>query len=104
VPRRGSRPWCWRRRTYAFQVELVVFLGVLLLALVAGTARASSEAGRRVNAIAFYVAWSVLALASASRARLFPASEIVIGVLVAALLWRIGSGLAAGRLAPSVRT
>jgi hypothetical protein len=93
-----------RLRSWAIEVELVVFLGLLLLALVAGTARATSVVGRRTNAIAFYLAWTVLALASASRARTSLASAVVDAALVAAMLWRIGSGVAERRTAPAART
>jgi len=93
-----------RLRSWAIEVELVVFLGLLLLTLVAGTAKATSVVGRRTNAIAFYVAWMVLALVLASRARTSLASAVVDGALVAAILWRIGSGAAERRTAPAVRT
>jgi hypothetical protein len=93
-----------RLRSFAIGIDVFVLLGFLLLALVAATARATTEAGRRANAIAFYVSWTALALASATRAGTFPTSAIVLGVLSAALLWRAGSGLAGGRLAPGVRT
>ena len=59
-------------RSFSIEVELVVFLGFLLLALLAATARATSPTGRRANAIVFYVAWAVLAFASATRAPTFP--------------------------------
>ena len=85
-----------RLRSFALQVELVVFLGLILLAVVAGTARATSERGRRTNAIAFYLAWTVLALVSAFRTRTALASALVLAVLGAALLWRIGSGMGRG--------
>jgi len=91
-------------RSLSIDVVLVVLLGLLLLTLVAGTARATSVTGRRVNAIAFYLAWTVLAVGSASRARTYVASAVVLGALSAAMLWRIGSGVAEGRLAPGVRT
>src|SRR5215469_3989475 len=81
---------------------LVVLAGVLLLAVVAATARATSEVGRRTNAVAFYIAWTVLALGSASHARGHLASAAVLGVLITAMAWRIGSRIAEGRVAPSV--
>ena len=93
-----------RLRSFAFEVELVVFLGLVLLAVVAGTARATSDRGRRTNAIAFYLAWTVLVLASTLRARVSVASAVVLAVLGAAMLWRIGSGLVEARSAPRVRT
>jgi len=91
-------------RTFGLEVVVVVLLGVVLLAIVAGTAKATSLTGRRVNAMAFYVAWTVLALASATRARVSLASAVVLAVLGIAMLWRIGSGLAEGRVVPEVKT
>src|SRR5262249_51157236 len=93
-----------RLRSWSIEVELVVFLGLTLLALVAGTARATSVGGRRVNSIAFYVAWTVLVLAETLRARTHVTSAVVLGALSAAMLWRIGSGVAEARVASSVRT
>jgi hypothetical protein len=89
-------------RSFTIEVDLVVLLGLILLALIAGTARATSLAGRRANAIAFYLAWTVLAVGSASRARTYVTSAVVLGALSAAMLWRIGSGVAEGRVAPGV--
>ena len=91
-------------RTFSVEVDLVVLLGLGLLAVVAATTRAVSVPGKRANAIAFYVAWTVLVLASAVQARVFLASAIVLAVLVAAMLWRIGSGWARGRIVSPVRT
>ena len=91
-------------RTFGLDVTVVVLLGLALLALIAGTARATSVAGRRTNAIAFYVAWTVFALASAMRARTALASAVVLGALSAAMLWRIVSGVADARTVPGVRT
>lgn len=91
-------------RSFRVEAVVVVFLGLALLALVAGTTRATSVAGRRVNAFAFYLVWTVLVLASTLRARVSLASAVVLGVLVAAMLWRIGSGVAERRVAPEVRT
>src|SRR5262245_51194511 len=82
-----------RLRSLALEVDLVVLLGLLLLALVAGTARATSVAGRRANAIAFYLSWTVLALASALRAPTHVTSAVVLFALSAAMVWRIGSGV-----------
>ena len=90
-----------RLRSFSFEVETVVLAGVLLLAVLAGTARATSRTGRRTNAFAFYIAWTVLALGSASRARSHLASAIVLGVLITAMVWRIGTRVAEGRVAPS---
>ena len=89
-------------RTFALDVAVVVLLGLVLLALIAGTARATSVAGRRTNAIAFYVAWTVFVLGSASRARTALAAAVVLAALAAAMLWRIGSAVAQGRIAPEV--
>ena len=91
-------------RSFSLEVALVVLLGFLLLALVAATARATSVAGRRANAIALYTAWTVLALASASRAATFLGSAVVLAALSAALLWRIGSGMAERRVSPGAGT
>jgi len=91
-------------RTFGLDVTVVVLLGLALLALIAGTARATSVAGRRTNAIAFYVAWTVFVLASAMRARTALASAVVLGALSAAMLWRIVSGVADARTVPGVRT
>jgi hypothetical protein len=92
-----------RLRTFGLDLIAVVLLGLFLLAVVAKTARATSVAGRRANAIAVYVAWTVLVLGSAVRARVSPASAVVLAVLVAAMSWRIGSGVAQGRTVPAVR-
>src|SRR5215468_9624982 len=86
-------------RTLTVGVVAVVLLGLVLLAVVAKTARAISPAGRRMNTIAVYVAWTVLVLGSASRARTAPASAVVLAVLGAAMLWRVGSGAAQRRTA-----
>jgi len=91
-------------RTLAIEPGVVVLLGLVLLALVAGTARASSVAGRRTNAVAFYVAWTVFVLASALRARTAPASAVVLAALGAAMIWRIGSALPERRSTPVPRT
>jgi hypothetical protein len=91
-------------QTFALDVVVVVLLGLVLLAIVAGTARATSVAGRRVSAIAFYVAWLVLALGSAVRARVSLASAVVLAVLGAAMLWRVGTGLVDGRVAREARS
>jgi len=89
-------------RSFSWEVDLVILAGVLLLAVVAATARATSEVGRRTNAVAFYIAWTVLTLGSASHARGHLASAAVLGVLITAMAWRIGSRIAEGRVAPSV--
>jgi len=91
-------------RSLTIDAIAVVLLGLGLLALVAGTARRTSVAGRRTNAVAFYVAWTALTLASAVRARVSPVSAVVLAVLGAAMLWRAASGLAERRIAPTVRT
>jgi len=91
-------------RTLALEPAVVVLLGLVLLALVAVSARATSIAARRLNAVAFYVAWMVFVLASALRAPSFLASAIVLAVLAAAMLWRIGCGVAEARGATRVRT
>ena len=91
-------------RSFTVSVVVVVLLGLLLVAAVAGTARATSLTGSRANAVAFYVAWTVLALVEASRASRYLASAVVLGALVAALLWRIAAGLAQGHDAPALRT
>ena len=91
-------------RTFSIEVDLVVLGGFGLLAVIAATARAASVPGKRANAIAFYVAWTVLTLGSALRARTALASAVVLAALGAAMLWRIGSGLAEGRIAPEART
>jgi len=91
-------------RTFSIEVDLVVLGGFGLLAVIAATARAASVPGKRANAIAFYVAWTVLTLGSALRARTALASAVVLAALGAAMLWRIGSGLAEGRIAPGART
>ena len=87
-------------RSLAIDVVLVVLGGLILLAVIARTARATSRAGRRANAFAFYVAWSVLAIGSALRARTSLASAVVLGALSAAMAWRIGSRVAVGRVTP----
>ena len=84
-------------RTLAIDVVVVVLAGVALLAVIAATARSTSVAGRRTNAIALYIAWTVLALGSASRARVFPPSAVVLAVLITAMLWRIAAGAGAAR-------
>ena len=91
-------------RTFSIEVDLVVLGGFGLLAVIAATARAASVPGKRANAIAFYVAWTVLTLGSALRARTALASAVVLAALGAAMLWRIGSGLASDRIAPEART
>ena len=91
-------------RTFSIEVDLVVLGGFGLLAVIAATARAASVPGKRANAIAFYVAWTVLTLGSALRTRTALASAVVLAALGAAMLWRIGSGLAEGRIAPEART
>ena len=91
-------------RTFSIEVDLVVLGGFGLLAVIAATARAASVPGKRANAIAFYVAWTVLTLGSALRARTALASAVVLAALGAAMLWRIDSGLAEGRIAPEART
>jgi hypothetical protein len=93
-----------RLRSFAIEIDVFVFLGFLLLALVAATARATTEAGRRANAIFFYFSWTALALASGGAARAHPSSAVVFVALILAMAWRIGSGLSAGRFAPGVRT
>jgi hypothetical protein len=87
-------------RSFTIDVVLVVLAGVLLIAVIAKTARATSPAGRRVNAAAFYVAWTVLALVSASRARTSLASAVALGALSAAMAWRIVSRVAESRGSP----
>jgi hypothetical protein len=87
-------------RTLTLDVVVVVLAGVTLLAVIAGTARSTSRAGCRANAIAFYIAWTVLALGSASRARSSLASAVVLAALSTAMLWRIASRAGAGRAAP----
>lgn len=69
----------------------VVGAGVLLLMLIAFTARATSGLGARTNAIAVYVAWTAMALASASRFRSSLPSAVVLTILGLAMVWRIGS-------------
>ena len=91
-------------RRFAIGFDLVVLLGVVLLALIAGTARATSVTGRRANAIGFYVAWTVFVLASALRARMYVASAGVLGALIAAMVWRIASAVTAARIPPRTRT
>ena len=91
-------------RTFSIEVDLVVLGGFGLLAVIAATARAASVPGKRANAIAFYVAWTVLTLGSALRTRTALASAVVLAALGAAMLWRIGSGLAEGRIAPGAGT
>ncbi len=87
-------------RSFAIDVVLVVVAGFSLIAVIAATARATSREGRRANAVAFSIAWMVLALGSASRARASLASAIVLGALIAAMTWRIGSRLTEGRVSP----
>jgi len=87
-------------RSFALDVALVVLAGLVLLAVLAGTVRATSPGGRRIHAVAFYVAWTVLTLGSASRAATHPSSAVVLGALSAAMLWRIGSEVAERRVAP----
>jgi hypothetical protein len=87
-------------RSFAIDVMLVVVAGFSLIAVIAATARATSRAGRRANAVAFSIAWTVLALGSASRARTSLASAMVLGALIAAMTWRIGSRLTEGRSSP----
>ena len=70
---------------------LIVGAGIVLLALIAFTAHATSKIGAGTNAFAVYVAWAALALASASRLRTSISSAVVFGVLALAMLWRIGS-------------
>ena len=91
-------------RGVTIDAGVVVLLGLGLLAVVAGTARATSVAGRRTHAIAFYVAWTALTLASAVRARVSVVSAVVLAVLAAAMLWRVASGLAERRTTPALRT
>jgi len=88
-------------RSLAIDVVLVVLAGVTLLAVIAGTARAISPAGRRANAIAFYLAWTVLVLGSASRARSSLPSAVVLAALGAAMVWRIAARAALDRAAPN---
>jgi hypothetical protein len=90
-----------RLRSFAIDVVLVVLFGVALLAVIARTARATSPAGRRANAIAFYLAWTVFALGSASRAPDSVASAVVLAALGAAMIWRIASQAGSGRAAAS---
>lgn len=87
-------------RSFTIDVVVVVLAGVILLAVIARTARATSPAGKRANAVAFYVAWMVLALVSASRARTSLVSAVALGALSAAMAWRIGSRVAEGRFSP----
>jgi hypothetical protein len=87
-------------RSFAIDVVVVVLAGLTLLAVIARTARATSPAGRRANAFAFYLAWTVLALGSASRARGSLASAVVLAALSTAMLWRIASRAVGGRAAP----
>ena len=89
-------------RSFSWEVVLVILAGVVLLAVVAATARPTSRVGRRTNGVAFYVAWTVLALGSASHAPSHLASAVVLGALITAMAWRIGSRFAEGRVAPSV--
>ena len=91
-------------RTFGVDVVVLVLLGLILLAVIARTARATSVAGLRVNRIAFHVAWTALVLASALRARTAPASAVVLAALAAAMVWRIGSAVMGSRIAPTVRT
>jgi len=86
-----------RLRSFSFQAEAVVFLGLLLLALVAGTARATSLIGRRTHAVAFYLAWAIFVLVSALRASTSLPSAVVLAALGAAMLWRIASGVVEAR-------
>jgi hypothetical protein len=90
-----------RLRSFAIDVVLVVLFGVALLAVIARTARATSPAGRRANAIAFYLAWTVFALGSASRAPDSVGSAVVLAALGAAMIWRIASQAESGRAAAS---
>jgi hypothetical protein len=86
-----------RLRHPAAESLVVVGGGVALLGLVAMTARSTSTVGARTNAIAFYIAWAALTLASASRVRTSLPSVVVLGVLVLALLaCRFSAGSAPG--------
>ncbi|HET9158455.1 MAG TPA: hypothetical protein VFN91_17400 [Myxococcaceae bacterium] len=91
-------------RGFTIDAVVVVLLGLGLLAVVAGTARATSLAGRRTHAVAFYVAWTALTLASTVRARVSVVSAVVLAVLGAAMLWRVASGLTDRRSSPALRT
>ena len=68
--------------------------GAGLILVIAVTAKASSAARSRLNAIAFYAAWAILLLASGSRFRTSIPSVVVLGVLVVAMLWRVASTVA----------
>jgi len=80
-------------------VAVVVLAGLGLLAVLAATARLTSPAGQRANAITLYLAWAVLALASATRARSSGVSAGVLAALLTAMLWRLGSRALAPRTA-----
>jgi hypothetical protein len=81
-------------RHFAIENVVVVLGGVALVGLVAATAKATSRAGTRTNAIVFYILWSLLAIASASRFRTSLPSAVVLVILIGAMLWRVGSSVA----------
>jgi hypothetical protein len=91
-------------RSFTIDAVVIVLLGLGLLTLVAATARRTSVPGRRTHAVAFYVAWTALTLASAVRARVSSVSAVVLAVLIAAMLWRVASGLVQRSIVPTVRT
>ena len=88
-------------RHSAIENLIVVLGGVGLVGLAAATARATSRAGTRTNAVVFYILWTLLAIASASRFRTSLPSAVVLGVLVSAMLWRVGSKVSERRVAPA---
>ena len=87
-------------RHSAIENLIVVLGGVALVGVVATTAKATSRAGTRTNAMVFYILWALLVIASGSRFRTSLPSAVVLVVLVSAMLWRVGSKLAERRVAP----
>jgi hypothetical protein len=87
-------------RHFAIENLIVVLGGVALVGVVATTAKATSRAGTRTNAMVFYILWALLVIASGSRFRTSLPSAVVLVVLVSAMLWRVGSKLAERRVAP----
>jgi hypothetical protein len=72
----------------------VVTGGLALILLIALTARAASAVGARVNAVAFYVAFGLLAAALGKHAATYWPAAVAFTVLLAAFVWRVGCALA----------
>jgi hypothetical protein len=85
-------------RHFALQNVLVVGFGFGITATVAFTARAKSQAGSRTNAVAFYIVWTLFAVAFGASFRTAAASAVMFIVVVLAMFWRVaGTFLPASR-------